>query len=315
MADVAFHHYSQSSALEKFLPRLQEQLPHSDPIYNRLRAPHNTPERHCVFAATTPDGVTQWPDNYSALFADRSRHHESQVWMFNALTTRSGPLRDDMRALIDAHVSAAVTFIRSLNIPEAPGWPFDPVIRFACLVDELGEAMLRFAGSYGAVARMSNWQYWAIDCRTIAQDALPNLPNAYTVARVPEDQLDIVLSTSSIPRQRSTMLALPNVGLLDASGKLVSWAYVGIGGGLATLHTIPEHRGKGLAVATARHLLSALSRGDFSEMGFDGATGWAHADVADYNNASLGVLQRLGGRRIGTSHYIGLDTEKLPRAH
>lgn len=88
-----FYAHPQSNALSAFLPLLKPHLPISNPLYVRLQAPHNTPSRHCLFAATFPpqtsDKTIEVPEVYTILFADRSRHSESQIWLFNPLTGMS----------------------------------------------------------------------------------------------------------------------------------------------------------------------------------------------------------------------------------
>ena len=137
------------------------------------------------------------------------------------------------------------------------------------------------------------------------------LPQGYTVARVPEDQLDIVIATSSIPRQASTLLLLPNVGLLDEKGILVAWGYIGIDGSFATLYVLPENRGKGLASHVAVELLSRLDQGEFKDLGYDGKSGFVHSDVYAGNKESEGVMKSLGGTVRWESSYLWIDSEKF----
>lgn len=131
------------------------------------------------------------------------------------------------------------------------------------------------------------------------------------MARVPEDQLDIVMATSSIPRQAATLLLLPSVGLLNEEGKLVAWGYIGIDGSFATLYVLPNHRGKGLASLVAVDLLGRLARGEFHDMGFDGSSGWTHSDVYVGNKESEGVMKSLGGHVGWESSYIWIDSDKF----
>ena len=88
---LKFYPHPQSTALPTFLPLLKPHLPISNCLYVRLQAPHNTPSRHCQFAATFPpqtsENPLQVPEVYTILFADRSRHDESQIWLFNPLIT------------------------------------------------------------------------------------------------------------------------------------------------------------------------------------------------------------------------------------
>jgi GNAT superfamily N-acetyltransferase len=137
------------------------------------------------------------------------------------------------------------------------------------------------------------------------------LPEGFTARRVPEDQLDIVLTTSTVPRQPSTMLMLPNVRILNEEGKLVAWAYIGIDGGFITLYVLPEYRGKGLATYVAVEASGSLDRGEFVDLGFDGSSGWVHSDVKAGNAGSEGVMMSLGGKVGWVSSYTWIDSEKF----
>ena len=86
-----FYPHPQSVALLSFIPILKSHLPSSNALYVRLQTPHNSPDRHCQFAATFPpqslEKPLEVPEVYTILFADRSRHDESHIWLFNPLTT------------------------------------------------------------------------------------------------------------------------------------------------------------------------------------------------------------------------------------
>ena len=112
------------------------------------------------------------------------------------------------------------------------------------------------------------------------------------MARVPDEQLDLVISTSSIPRQAETLKQQPSVGLLDGEGKMVAWGYIGIDASFATLYVLPGHRGKGLAKCVAVELIGRLGRGEFADLGFDGRSGWVHSDVYEGNEGSERMMSR-----------------------
>ena len=162
-----------------------------------------------------------------------------------------------------------------------------------------------------ALPRITYWDLWTISTAKVSSKARRPMPEGYTIGTVPEDQLGIVLSTSSIPRQASTMLMLPNVGILNALGRLVAWGYVGIDGSLATLYVLPEERGKGLASYVAVELLQRLHRGDFKAVGYNGETGWVHSHVHCGNKESAGVMKSLGGKVSYVDSYIWVDSTKF----
>jgi len=181
------------------------------------------------------------------------------------------------------------------------------------LHEYIQQAVIDLTAGGDALARTTCWDVWLISTAEVSSRAKPGrlLPEGYTTERVPEDQLDIVLSTSSIPRQASTMMMLPNVGLLNQVGKLVAWGYVGIDGGFTTLYVLPEERGKGLASYVAVELLQSLHRGSFKDMGYTGETGWAISHVHAGNKESAGVMKSLGGRVSHIDSYTWVDSSKF----
>ena len=319
MAEVPLQFYShaQADALSTFPPILKAHLPFSNGLFNRVKAPHNVPSRHCLFAATFPPSPqgsdSEVPDNYTVLFADRSRHSESQVWIFNPLITQPAPLSPTEQSLLTSHLTAAVQFLKGIEIPEAPGWPFSPILRFGCLHEYFSSALKSIAEPRDAFVRATYWNLWNISTSSIASASKQRrpLPDGFTVGRVPEDQLDVVLQTSAIVRQPSTMLELPNVGILNEAGKLVAWGYIGIDGSFATLYVLEEYRGNGLASFVAVQLLGSYGKGAFADLGFDGSSGWVHSDVKVGNAGSEGVMMSLGGEVGWTSSYTWVDSDKF----
>jgi GNAT superfamily N-acetyltransferase len=308
---VQFFLHPQETAISSFLPVLFPYLPHSNPLYNRLSAPHNLPSRHCIFAATFPPSTSP-PETYTIIFADRSRHLESQIWIFNPLITHPS-LSTIQEQELKAHLEASIYFLKNTAIFEAPGWPFSPILKYACLHEHISSALVSIGEAKDALPRITRWNLWILSTSNVSSSSREGrgLPKGFTVAQVPEDQLDIVIATSSIPRQASTLLLLPSVGLLNEDGKLVAWGYIGIDGSFATLYVLPDHRGKGLASRVAVELLGRLERGAFRDLGFDGSSGWVHADVKVGNKESEGVMKSLGGSVGWESSYLWIDSEKF----
>src|SRR6266536_1208646 len=154
---VQFYRYPQEMALSTFPPILHSHLPHSNPLYNRILAPHNTPPRHCLFAATfPPDSSTQPPETYTIIFSDRSRHSESQIWTFNPLITHSS-LSPTQEELLTEHMQACVLFLKNTHIPEAPGWPFSPLLKYACLHSHMYSSLVKLTQPKDAMPYMTEW--------------------------------------------------------------------------------------------------------------------------------------------------------------
>lgn len=310
---LQFFRYSQESALATFLPILKPHLPISNGIYNRIRSPVNLPSRHCLFAATFPPNVSPTPEHYTILFADRSRHAESQIWMFNPLQTIPGPLTPAQKQLLNTHVTASILFLKDVSIPEAPGWPFHPHLKFSCVHENIVAELVSIGHAKDAVRRNTVWNLWVVDTSSVTSlsETTKPLPDRYSIGRVPADQIDAVISTSSIPRQKSTYLDLPSVGILNAEGLLVAWGYIGPDCSFATLFVQPDFRGVGLAKIVAVELVSRLHAGDFADLGFDGSSGWVHSNVYDGNEASEAVMKAVGGKNVYTTSYVWIDSEKF----
>lgn len=328
---VPWYRWTQERAIKAFLPLLKSSLPHSNPLYNRLQAPQNTPDRHCLFASTIPPSTpTPIPPHqpndsesnpYTIVFADRSRYHESQIWIFNPLTNCTLPLTASQTHSLKSHLISLLQFLKTVQIPEAPGWPFKPTLKFACLHPIIGDLIVEIGQAAGAVKHNTVWQAYNISTAPfqnnssgnteISQSKRKALPEGFSYARVPEDQLDVVLATSSIKRQAETLLALPSMAVLDDEGKMIAWAYVGIDGSLATLYVLPEWRGKGLAKCVAVELLRKVRNGEYRDMGFDLDSGWVHADVKEGNEESASLMRSLGGKTEWLSRYIHIDSELI----
>lgn len=322
---VVFHRWSQKLAQTVFISVLKDHLPHSNPLYNRILAPQNTPSRHCLFAATFPPSATPHSPSTppTILFADRSRHTEAQIWLFNPLTTLPS-LSTPQYHTLQAHAKAAIAFLRDTPIPTAPGWPFLPLLKFGCIPTYLADAITTVARPFNAVKHDTNWTHFNIP---LTGSHTSPLPEGFNIAPVASEQLGLVIATSGIPREAETLRGLPSVAILNDGGEMVAWAFVDVDGSLATLFVVPEQRGKGLAKAVAGGLLGKLGRGEFRGIsggqngavnGDDGllpfgqGSGWVHSEVKEGNSRSEKVVEGLGGKRCGMSRYVFIASDLIP---
>ncbi|OBT75086.1 hypothetical protein VF21_06532 [Pseudogymnoascus sp. 05NY08] len=320
---VAFHSWPQDLAQTVLISLLQDHLPHSNPLYNRILAPQNTPSRHCLFAATFPPSTSPNPSSTpTILFADRSRHTEAQIWLFNPLTALSS-LSTTQSDTLNAHAKAAIAFLRDTPVPAAPGWPFLPLLKFGCIPTHLADAITSVARPFDAVKHDTNWTHFNIP---LAGPHASPLPEGFKIAPVPREQLRLVIATSGIPREAETLQGLPSVAILDDDGEMVAWAFVDVDGSLATLFVVAEQRGKGLAKAVAGALMGKLGRGEFRGIsggrsgavdGDDGllpfgqGSGWVHSEVKEGNSRSENVVGGLGGKRCGMSRYVFIASDLI----
>ncbi|CAG8959389.1 hypothetical protein HYFRA_00001287 [Hymenoscyphus fraxineus] len=317
-----FYIHPQDSALKHFPPLLSHHLPLSNAIHNRLRAPQNTPLRHCLFAATfSPDTSNSTPSEpWTILFSDRSRLKESQIWIFNSLITSPVPLSPQESKTLRLQVREAVHFLKNTEVTEAPGWPFDPLLRFGGVHSLITEALV--AEFPDAISYITRWNMYTIPTTSSpsasgkrplhSQEKKTNtLPPSFTLARVPTSHLPLIISTSSIPRQAETLQQQANACILNPEGEPVAWVYLGLDGSLATLYVVPAYRGKGLATIVARDLLKRLEEGGFEDLGIRGSSGWVHAEAKEGNVESEAVMRRLGGCVKAETAYLCLDCGKI----
>ncbi|RFU35918.1 hypothetical protein B7463_g488, partial [Scytalidium lignicola] len=322
-----------------------------------MQSPLNIPSRHCIFAATFPlpagnaASAGQPPiiaEPFTILFADRSRHQESQIWIYNSLIKAYADetfdsLAPEQQLILRVHALSAIQFLKSTEVPEAPGWPFHPNLRFACIHPFIYVPLTDLAKERDALPYTTSWNLWLASTkntdhpgldlntnkvRTIDTNQTEALPEGFIFARVRESDLDTVISTSTIPRQKSTLLQLPNIAILkspspstlasvtdsvlpDSQLELAAWAYIGIDGSLATLYVQPPYRNRGFAKSVARELMIRLGNGDFQDLGFDGQGGWVHADVKVGNKGSEAVMKSVGARVVWTTLYCWINLEKF----
>lgn len=235
--EVQFYIHPQNTISEILVPNLHEHLPYSNPIYSRMLAPHNIPSRHCLFAATFPPDAPV-PHLYTIIFSDRSRKTESQIWVFNPLITSfySTPLSQEHNSLLTTHLKTLLKFLRETVIPEAPGHPFSPILKFACLHETITNTLASLlqsqsqSSSSSLIVHHTRWNLYLIPTATPIIPSSRNLPLSLTISRVPPEHIHLVVSTSSIPREPSTLLAQPSLCLLTAEGEMVAWAFIGIDG-------------------------------------------------------------------------------------
>ncbi|KAM3080960.1 hypothetical protein ACMFMG_004919 [Clarireedia jacksonii] len=313
---IQFYAYPQALALELLLPVLRLQLPTSNPIYNRFQAPHNTPDQHCLFAATFPPNSQPVPEIYTIVFSDRSRRNESQIWIFNSLMNPKypDPLSSAQTQLLQTHISSLLTFLKNTTIPEAPGHPFDPILFLACVHSRIVSVLLSLPShdpSRPLITYRTVWNYFPIPTRTpsLLESAPTPPPSPFTLTRVLPSHLPLVISTSSIPRSAATLMRQPSLGLLTPDGSLVAWVFIGVDATLATLYVLPEYRGKGLATYVSREIVRQLGKGEFADMGYSGDSGFVHGDVLADNTASERVMKALGAVIEGEYSYIRVDSD------
>ncbi|KAJ9623319.1 hypothetical protein H2204_011225 [Knufia peltigerae] len=167
------------------------------------------------------------------------------------------------------------------------------------------------------------------------------LPENYKFTTLVSTHLQTVLDRSTIPRTLSTLSEFVNVGVLytdtedddkgdnsDSSGPTpIAWGFLGKDSSISSLHTEPEHRGKGLALCVARELLIRRRRQRHNHRhhqrqpdcttqqpkGLPSPYYWAHADVSKSNMPSRRVMEKLGGKPMWMVMWTELDLAQICR--
>lgn len=141
------------------------------------------------------------------------------------------------------------------------------------------------------------------------------LPPGYYFGPMPNEHLPQVVARTSIPRGLDTMASFFSLALFHHSDLTpVGWGFLGKDASLTSLHTEPDHRGKGLAVLLSKELFRHQNE-HFRTLGDEEADGcqvdWAHADVAEGNVASRKVMEKIGGRVEWETCWIEVELESL----
>ncbi|EHY60284.1 hypothetical protein HRR83_000046 [Exophiala dermatitidis] len=186
------------------------------------------------------------------------------------------------------------------------------------------------------------------------------LPPGYVFGPMRSEHLQTVLDRSVIPRTLRTLKQLPSVGVFidpssqpaesgsnrdpeaadsDSTARPVAWGFLGKDASLSSLHTEPEHRGKGLAASLARELLRRSAGTSTSTPmqtqtqtqtqtqpslkidqkhehnnlnssnrgGPGSAIYFAHSDVSVSNKQSRRVMEKLGGVPMWKVAWVEAD--------
>jgi hypothetical protein len=303
MPKIPFYTHESS---EPLIEILKEALPYSSTILQRIKSPQNESRDPSYIASFNQGSKPAGDEVYTIAFVERARKEESHCWIFNSLTqelsfsvknTETGvnTLSSENKVALKDHVLDLLHFIKSSERPADIGYPFDSKLQIACLHPAITHTLVEH------VPLLLNrlWKFYFIDLFHLP-DTL-DLPIKYRLGPVRDQDLDLVLSTSVIARQRSTQAQLPNIGIFEGE-KIISWAFLAIDGSLATLYVLESHRGQGLAKIAAIKLLTS-----FREQG----NKWSHADVSPTNIASQTVCQAIGGNFAWTSSYTHVDLAKF----
>ncbi|OAL36704.1 hypothetical protein AYO20_04036 [Fonsecaea nubica] len=162
----------------------------------------------------------------------------------------------------------------------------------------------------------------------------PPLPPTYRFGPMQPSHLQAVLDRTPIPRTLATLRQYVSLGVFYRDQPdPIGWGFLGKDASLSSLHTEPEHRGRGLAVALGRELLkrqhvvspfaaaaevaaqdeaaTAKTPSTATPVSPAGSYTWAHADVSQSNTASRRVMEKLGGTPRWMVMWTEVDIERV----
>ncbi|KAF2118510.1 hypothetical protein BDV96DRAFT_570072 [Lophiotrema nucula] len=335
MPPTVYEHKADSPILQK---ALQQTLPNSVSLTYRTQHTNKTPDAHIV--ATFPPFSQDIPKCWATCYYDRSMRPETEMWIFatgeieghhsspdggfcpqcqNAVLAIVDylsilpvpPMHPDNLYKIDMakehekeypetgdHVRYPLTsgsYLRHLLIPSVVtlGACHHAIVK---IFDEAGLLRNEFPGKE---ADLNKFIFKVSDLPQTKE-----LPENLHWGTVREEDIATVQARTSIPRTTRTLMSMKSVGVFNDKDTPAAWTFLGLDGSLTTLHTEPEHRGKGIAKAVAAKTFRQYAPG--LAVDTEG-NAWAHADVYAGNVQSEGVCRSLGGRIGWKSFWVRID--------
>ncbi|OAL07278.1 hypothetical protein IQ06DRAFT_372278 [Phaeosphaeriaceae sp. SRC1lsM3a] len=331
-----FSHPATSPPLQR---ALRATLPYSINLVYRTQ--HTNRTEHAKILATFPPEAENIPKCWAAAYLDRSMRPETEMWIFAAgeiphHSSEKGVCRECRKAVLalldymsalptppmraDNQPALELAYQHEKEYPE-PGpdgtYPPSPgtymrhlllskvILVGACheqIAQIMREAKLVRRDMPGADLTLNKFLFKLSDLpRT------KDLPKGLRWGQIREGDIEIVKARTSIPRTKDTLLSLKSVGVFDEeSDRPIAWTFQGLDGSLTTLHTEPDHRGKGIAKAVAAKICREHAPG----LAVDNeGNAWSHADVYMGNVQSEGVCKSLGGQALWKDYWIRINLE------
>jgi hypothetical protein len=334
-----FEHPSTSSSLQQ---ALKFALPYSITLVYRTQ--HSNRTEYARILATFSPGTAELPKCWAAAYFDRSMRPETELWIFaagempghsEADDAFCGQCRKAVLLLLDYMSTLTTPPMRADNQPAldlayqhekeypSPGpdgeYPSHPgtymrhlLLPKVVLVGACHEQILQICRDKGLVRRDFPGADLELNKFLFKLSELPatrDLPKGLRWGQLREQDIETVKARTSIPRSAKTLLSLENVGVFEEeSNKPVAWTFLGLDGSLTTLHTEPEHRGKGIAKAVAAKIMREYAPGLAVD---DTGNAWSHADVYLGNTQSEGVCRSLGGKALWKDYWVRMDLDRV----
>ena len=320
--------------IDSLLAKLISELPYTIPLTRRIQYQLKNPSPTAqVFLATCQCGneassIDCGPNagqkiarlipphsTWLAAYIDLANPGQTQCWLFGSWELPDSYLDSNVeRGLLNALFKHIYTTL----VPQQPTEPSSewlllrdtgkylsqPYDRNKILFGTVHDKVRQYMPEQAIKRIDSSYGKYILDLSSDSEKGV-KLAEGYAFGDMTEDLLQMVLDRTPIPRTLKTLKSLLNVGLYH-EGNVIGWGFVSKDGSLASLHTEPEHRGKGLAVVVGKELMRRQSE----VFGADGM-GYVHADVSESNIASNSVMGKLGGKVMWRVAWVEVDLSEV----
>lgn len=304
-------------------------MPNSISLFRRMHASSDiTLSQAPILLATFSPQVLEEPHHFTIAYVDRSLATKSgvEVWLFSTLEIPTSlpdasSQQKAERALLTL-LAAINSFPPAYDVKQRviPDLPQNIVFlgsihrNIARIFRARNLARDEIHGPGGPYAKF----VWRLDptqnANTTSNHSTDNVPYGMSWDEVRECDHEGVFANNDIMRTKEMVEILPSIGLRAKTNlgrsddeilqPLIAWAFLGVDGTVRSLTTRPENRGQGLASLVVRRLLE-------TKLDLLGRDGWASADAALNNAASLAVIRRQGGKQMSECYWMMVDLDSV----
>lgn len=317
---------------------LRDYLPYSLSLFRRLQFAQKS-QTHSVLATTLPQPKSRDSTCFAAAYVERARDLKTECWLFLSCESKCDDVESDNDKPVCANCTenclAVVREIAILPAPpeehgldaaeesaKFPTHTYDPNLVLIGDLHTPGAHILHKQGWLSTVHPGLTTPYlkYIFERESVSKNTTDELPKGLRWGHVREQDFDLVQARTWIPRLPSALRVMPSIAVFPtpSNGKSeqevspIAWAFLAPDGSLGSLHVEDEFRGRGLAKKVAANLFQRALPQAFDVVGEKGG-GYAHANVAQDNDASRGVCTSIGGRNPPgwVVYWVRVDLEKV----
>ena len=317
--------------LDGLLKTLEPTLPHGLSLYRRLQLSKERQEA-MAFATFPPNPK---PSNLSSLFTVGLLDYTSpgiQAFIFSSLeileptgdilSPTSAQQTDKSHELAFNQLIAILDGFRSRSKRLNSKNSHEEDIIFVGTVHSKTAALLRTYGNKlnPGLVRDDIWgpggpyakYIWRVPKFSDAGEE--SLPDGLYYDSIGAPDHNLIIENNDLVKNSQSLRYVPyGIGIRSAkTGVLAAWAFLGVEGGVRTLHVMPEHRrlglGRKVAMKAAQEGLTAFDITEGEE-----SVAWGAADIAASNVQSIGLFRSLGARWVQDSFWMRVDLAKVPQ--